>query len=51
MDFKWIFFWMPQEEVSTSQFSCSAIWKPDKSNFWVKICLAQEQTLFDSVAM
>ena len=25
--------------------------KPGKSNFWVKICLAQEQTLFDFVAM
>ena len=34
------FYWMPQEEVSTFQFSWCLIWKPGESNFWVKICLA-----------
>ena len=35
------------KEVSTFQFSWCSIWKPGESNFWVKICLAQEQTLFE----
>ena len=42
---------MPREEVSTFQFSWCSIWKPGESNFWVKICLVQEWTLFDFVAM
>ena len=40
---------LPQEEVSTFQFSWCSIWKPGESNFWVKICLVQEWTLFDFV--
>ena len=43
------------EEVSAFQFSWCSIWKPGESNFWVKICLAQEpreeRTLFDFVAV
>ena len=42
---------MPREEESTFQFSWCSIWKPGESNFWVKICLVQERTLFDFVAM
>ena len=42
---------MPREEVSTFQFSWCSIWKSGESNFWVKICLAQERTLIDFVAI
>ena len=49
--FAWVIYWMPREEVSTFQFSWCSIWKPGESNFWVKICLAQEQTLFDFVQL
>ena len=35
---------MPQEEVSTFQFSWCSIWKSGESDFWVKIYLAQERT-------
>ena len=41
---------MPREEVSTFQFSWCSIWKLGEPNVWVKICLAQERTLFDFVA-
>ena len=47
LDFQQIFDWIPREEASTFQFICCSIWKPGESNFWVKICLAQEGTLFD----
>ena len=40
-----------EKKISTFQFSCCSIWKPGESNFWDKICLAQERTLFDVVAM
>ena len=39
-----------EEEVSTFQFSWCLIWKPGEPNFWVKICLEQERSLFDFVA-
>ena len=44
-DIKWIFDWLPREQVSTFQFILWSIWKPGDSNFWVKICLAQHTVL------
>ena len=38
-------------EKKYQPFSLASIWKPGGSNFWVKICLVQEQTLFDLVAI
>ena len=37
---------MPREEASTFQFILCSIWKPGDSNFWVKICLALEESIF-----
>ena len=42
---------LEKKRVSTFQFTWCSIWEPGESNFWVKICLAQERTLFDFVAM
>ena len=36
---------MPREEASTFQFILCSIWKPGDSNFWVKICLALEESI------
>ena len=37
---------MPREEASTFQFILYSIWKPGDSNFWEKICLALEESIF-----
>ena len=37
---------MPQEEASTFHFFLCLIWKPSDSNFWAKICVALEESIF-----
>ena len=36
---------MQREEASAYQFILCSIWKPGDSNFWVKICLALEESI------
>ena len=35
-----------RHEKKHQPFSLSSIWKPGASNFWVKICLALEESIF-----
>ena len=37
---------MPRKEASTFQFNLCSIRKLGDSNFWVKICLALEESIF-----